>query len=131
MRRNENFEATRLCDLEDALHAPNGVVFLKAFADKWPGKPSFTKHLILRINEHNRGVTPVDLHRVSFGSPHNWGFGLDLNDMRASHSALELVPVENCLTMSPLERGGQRSCDPLKDGKSAFTSQFGRRPRNS
>src|SRR5208282_5522441 len=62
VRRDENLESMGLRGLEDALHILDGVVFLKAFADQGPREPFFAQDFVLRIDEDNRGVVPMNVH---------------------------------------------------------------------
>jgi hypothetical protein len=52
----------RLRGLEDALHVLNSIVFLKTFADQGLRESFFTQDLVLRIDEYNCSVFPMDFH---------------------------------------------------------------------
>src|SRR5215831_17563875 len=62
MRRDENLESMRLRGLEDALHVLDSIVFLKTFADQGPRESFFTQDLVLRIDEYNCRVLPLNFH---------------------------------------------------------------------
>src|SRR5262249_61540551 len=62
MWRDEDLVAMLLCRSEDALHVLDRLVLRDARADGCPGGPLFAQHVILRIDEHDGGATPVELH---------------------------------------------------------------------
>src|SRR5215831_20115365 len=62
MRRDENLESMRLRSLEDALHVLNRIVFLKTFADQGPRESFLAQDLVLRIDEYNCSVFPLNFH---------------------------------------------------------------------
>jgi hypothetical protein len=55
-------ESMRFRGLEDAFHVLNSIVFLKAFADQGPRESFFAQDVILRIDEYNCSVFPVNFH---------------------------------------------------------------------
>jgi hypothetical protein len=65
VRRDEDLESMRFRGLEDALHVLNSIVFLKTFADQGPRESFFAQDLVLRIDEYNCGVFPMDVHIIS------------------------------------------------------------------
>src|SRR5580704_12218611 len=52
----------RFRGLEDSLHVLNRIVFLKTFAHQRPRETSFAQDVVLRIDEYNCSVFPVNIH---------------------------------------------------------------------
>src|SRR5271166_4201700 len=52
----------RLRGLEDSLHVLNRIVFLKTFANKRPRETFLTQDVVLRIDEYNCSVFPINIH---------------------------------------------------------------------
>src|ERR1700722_14181827 len=56
VRRNEHLKSARLSSLEDALDVFDGIDFLETFVEQWPSETFLAQDIVLRIDNHNRGV---------------------------------------------------------------------------
>src|SRR5271166_2086441 len=62
VRRDENLESMRFRGLEDSLHVLNRIVFLKTFANKRPRETFLAQDVVLRIDEYDCSVFPMNIH---------------------------------------------------------------------
>src|SRR5215468_6749637 len=62
MRRDEHLVAVLLRRPEDALHVLDRLVLRDARPDRRPSGALVAQYVILRIDENDRGATPVELH---------------------------------------------------------------------
>src|SRR5262245_3056774 len=62
MRRDEHLVAVLLRRPEDALHVLDRLVLRDTRTDGGPGGPLLAQYVILRIDEHDGGAIPFELH---------------------------------------------------------------------
>src|SRR5262250_3200861 len=60
VRRDEDLESMVLRGLEDPLHVLDGPVLLDARADRRPCRALLAQHVVLWVDEDNRGVRPIE-----------------------------------------------------------------------
>ena len=64
VRGDEDPEALLLRGPEESLEVLDGVVLLDAGADQPPGDALLAQHVVLRVDDDQRGVVLVDVHRM-------------------------------------------------------------------
>src|SRR6185369_6461002 len=60
MGRDEDLEAIPLRRLENPLHVLDGLVLSHALTDQWPRDALLAQHVVLGVNEDDRGVDAIE-----------------------------------------------------------------------